>query len=124
MGLAIGDDISGVASPLRIVPYAGVAAAAELIRTVAEELAAELVVVGLPTDADGRRTPACARSEALAASLIRLGMPVELQSEFLTTNEARRRARALGLAARAPVDHLAAQVLLEEFLAARGGTRG
>lgn len=123
MGLAIGDDESGVASPLEIVPYTGVAAAAELLRAVAAEHGAEMVVIGLPTDADGRRTPACARSDALAAALERLGTPVQLQPELLTTNEARRRARDLGLAVRVPVDHLAAQVLLEEFLAARGSGR-
>lgn len=123
MGLAIGDDESGVASPLEIVPYAGVTAAAELLRAVAAEHGAELVVIGLPTDADGQRTAACARSDALAAALERLGTPVQLQPELLTTNEARRRARDLGFTARAAVDHLAAQVLLEEFLAARGSGR-
>jgi putative Holliday junction resolvase len=123
IGLAIGDDETGVASPLEIVAYGGVNAAAELIRAAAAEQAAGLVVIGLPTDADGQRTPACARSEALAAELRRLGALVALQPELLTTNEARRRARDLGLAARAPVDHLAAQVLLEEFLATRRATR-
>jgi putative holliday junction resolvase len=122
IGLAIGDDETGVASPLEIVAYDGVNAAAELIRATAAEQGAGLVVIGLPTDADGRRTPACARSEALAVELRRLGAPVAMQQELLTTNEARRRARDLGLAARAPVDHLAAQVLLEEFLAARKAT--
>jgi len=43
-----------------------------------------------------------------------------LQGEFLTTNEARRRARAAGRSPRRPVDDIAAQILLEEHLAGVG----
>lgn len=123
IGLAVGDDVSGVASPLETVPYVGVTATAELVRDVAAEHGAGMVVIGLPTDVEGKRTPACQRSEALAEALQRLGVRIGFQPELLTTNEARRRAREIGLPPRTPVDHLAAQVLLEEFLATRGRPR-
>lgn len=119
MGLAVGDDTTGVVSPLDVVAYHNVDSAARLIATTAGDTGASLVVLGLPTLADGRHGPACRRSEELAAALDRLGVAVEFQAEFLTTDEARRRARSAGRSARQPVDDIAAQVLLEEYLAAR-----
>ncbi len=124
MGLAVGDDESGVATAFRVVPYGGVALATPLIRDVVEEVAADAVVLGLPTDVEGRRTPACARTEALARALEAEGIRVELQPEYLTSNEARRRARSAGVRGGSPVDHLAAQVILEEFLDRRRRSRG
>ena len=119
MGIAVGNDLTGIASPLQVVPYAGARAAALLIADLAAHHCAGCIVVGLPTNADGELTPACARSEALADHLRQLELRVELQPEYLSTNEARRRARVAGLDRGKPVDHLAAQVLLEDFLAVR-----
>lgn len=118
MGLAVGDDETGVASPLEVVPYGGVDAACDRIRGELERRGASLVVIGLPTDVDGERTPACRRSERLAEALEARGVAVKLQQEYLTTVEARERARAGGLDRDRPLDHLAAQIILEEFLGA------
>ena len=119
-GLAVGDDATGVATPLDVLPYRGVAAAAATIAATARRLAAGQVVIGLPTRSDGSETPACRRSHAVAAALAELGIEVSLQSEHLSTNEARRRAREAGLPSDRPVDHLAAQVILEEHLRGAG----
>jgi putative transcription antitermination factor YqgF len=119
MGLAVGDDTTGVASPLEIVPYEGVERAAQQIATLASKVGAARVVLGLPTLEDGSRGPASRRTDRLAEALEGLGVEVALQSEFLSTNEARRRARAAGRRPRQPVDDIAAQVLLEEHLATR-----
>ncbi len=116
MGLAVGDDATGTVVPLEVLPYHGAAEAARMLARRAEELEARAIVLGLPLGADGEPTPACARSHALARELEGLGLTVMLQGEYLTTNEARRRAREAGLPAREPVDHLAAQVLLEEYM--------
>jgi RNase H-fold protein (predicted Holliday junction resolvase) len=104
--------------PLVVLAYAGTKAAADVIAGYARQYGAEWVVVGLPTDAHGEETPACRRSHALASSLQELGLRVGLQPEYLTTNEARRRARDAGLPPGRPVDHVAAQVVLEEYLGA------
>lgn len=117
LGLAVGDNETGVASALTVVPYRGVTEAADLIVQRASAMGAGCVVVGLPTLEGGEETPACRRSHALAEAVSARGLRVVLQREHLTTNEARRRARTIGLPADRPVDHLAAQVLLEEFLA-------
>ena len=116
MGLAVGDDRTGVVSPLKVVAYGGVAAAAQLIAKTAVQIGADRVVLGLPTLADGSTGPASRRSLQLADELRSLDVDVALQGEFLTTDEARRRARAAGRRKDQPVDDLAAQVLLEEFL--------
>lgn len=116
MGLAVGDAATGVVSPLEILPYRSAAQAAALIAERARRLGVGCIVVGLPTGADGERTPACRRSEVIAAELEKQGLRVALQNEYLTTNEARRRAREAGVPPRRPVDHLAAQVLLEQYL--------
>ena len=116
MGLAVGDDRTGVVSPLEVVAYGGVAAAAQLIAETAAQMGADLIVLGLPTLADGSTGPASRRSLQLADELRNLGVEVALQGEFLTTDEARRRARAVGRRGDQPVDDLAAQVLLEEYL--------
>jgi putative Holliday junction resolvase len=117
MGLAIGNDRTGTASPLEVVPYEGVPAAARRIADTAERLGADRIVLGLPTLADGSVGPAARRSEQLAEELARLGLDAVLQGEFLSTDEARRRARAAGRPPRQAVDDLAAQVILEEYLA-------
>jgi len=119
MGLAIGDDTTGVTSPLEIVPYVGVDRAAQQLAELASKVGAERVVLGLPTLEDGSRGPASRRTDRLAEALEALGVEVALQSEFLSTDEARRRARAAGRSSRQPVDDIAAQVILEEHLATR-----
>ena len=119
-GLALGDDITGVVTALSIVPYVGAEGAARTIVEVARTHNAERVVMGLPTSADGSETPACRRSHAIADAITGLGLEVSMQPEYLSTDEARRRARHAGMGPREPVDHIAAQVLLEDFLMGRG----
>ena len=120
VGLAVGDDATGLVTPLEVIAYRGVEAAAEALATAARRHGAERVVIGLPTRADGTETPACRRSHAVAAAVAERGLEVHLQPEYLTSDEARRRARAAGLPADRPIDHLAAQVILEEHLQSAG----
>lgn len=117
IGLAVGNDLTGVVSPLAVIPYEGVDKAAHAIALAAEHRGAERVVLGLPVLADGSTGPAARRTERLAIKLRSLGCVVALQGEFLSTDEARRRARETGRSTDRPIDDLAAQVLLEEYLA-------
>lgn len=120
IGFAVGDDVTGIVTPLEIAAYRGVANAAAHVARLAHHHAATRVVIGLPTTVGGEPTAACRRSQALAEAVRELGLETALQPEHLTTNEARRRAREAGLPQSRPVDHIAAQVLLEEHLATRG----
>jgi putative transcription antitermination factor YqgF len=117
MGLAIGDGATGTVSPLEVVAYGGLEDAARRIEEAAARLEVRCIVLGLPTLANGSTTGGATRSERLAATLRGRGLRVELQPEFLSTNEARRRARAAKRRRQEPIDDLAAQVILEEFLA-------
>jgi len=119
LGLALGDDLTGFATPLEVVGYRGTADAAQLIAEAMDEYGAEIAVIGLPTLSDGSETPACMRSHALAGALAELGVETALQPEFLTTNEARRRAKSSNRRPGQPIDDIAAQVILEEYLAGR-----
>ena len=126
LGLALGDDVTGLVTPLEVAPYTSRAQAASHIAEVMNVYGAEGVVIGLPINAEGSETPACRRTHALAAALEELGIAATLQGEHLTTNEARRRARSSGRKSSRPVDDIAAQVILEEFLEGRrshGGGR-
>jgi putative transcription antitermination factor YqgF len=124
MGLAVGDDLTGIVSPLDVVAYHGAEAAARRLADIARRLGAERIVLGLPAGADGSTGAAGRRTETLAAELRALGFEVALQREFLSTNEARRRARAAGYRSDRPVDDLAAQVILEEYLENATGAAG
>ena len=119
LGLALADDITGFATPVAVVSYHGSDHAARLIVEAMREYGADFVVIGLPTSSDGAETAACARSHALSRALAQLGVEPELQPEFLTTNEARRRAKSSNRRPGQPVDDLAAQIILEEYLAGR-----
>jgi putative Holliday junction resolvase len=119
LGLAVGDDLTGTASPLGVVPYTSRDHAARAIAAAMDTHDAEMAVIGLPTTVDGEETPACRRSHALVRALADLGIETALQAEVLTTNEARRRARSMGRRSSQPVDDIAAQVILEDYLAAR-----
>ena len=116
MGLAVGDDHTGVVSPLKVVPYDGVDRAVSRIIKTASDIGAERIVLGLPSLADGSSGASARRSEQLAEALEARGVDVTLHGEYLSTNEARRRARAGGRDPRRPVDDIAAQVVLEDFL--------
>lgn len=120
LGLAVGDTTTGIATPLEVLPSRGLEGTVSRIAAVMAEHGAERAIIGLPTDVDGRETPACRRSHALAGALAGIGVLTVLQPEHLSTDEARRRARALGRRPSRPVDDLAAQVILEEFFEACG----
>ncbi len=114
-GVAQGDDEIGLATPLEIVTVTSLSAAVLAIVEMVKSVGAVKVVIGLPTNVDGEETEACARSRAVARELEAHGISTVLQPEFLSTNEARRRARQASRRKGQPVDDLAAQVILEEF---------
>ena len=117
VGLAIGDDESGVVSPVAIFPYRGVDGTAKLLVDEATRQGAGVIVIGLPTNSDGEETTACRRSRALASAVRALGSRAALQPEYLSSREATDRARARGRHRDSGIDDLAAAVILEDFLA-------
>lgn len=123
-GLAFADSDISLVFPIGVFPYDGVQETASTLHLVARERGAEKIILGLPTTESGEETGGCRRTRALADALADLGSTVAFQPEFLTTREAKARARDLGRPGTAPVDDLAAQIILEDFLAASSGNNG
>lgn len=119
LGVAVGDDQTGVVTPIGTVAFTGISAAAKWIVEAAGRHRATVIVVGLPAGEDGSVGSACRRTLLLVDAIRGHGLEATTQNEFLSTDEARRRARAAGRPPTVPVDDLAAQVILEEYFSSR-----
>ena len=98
----------------------------DAVRTLIEEEAARVVVVGLPKSLSGREGTAAAAARALAvqleAALGKLDVTVVLHDERLTTVQASAALRGAGHSTRQQrdmIDSAAATVLLEAWMAGR-----
>jgi len=127
IGVAVGDDRSGLAFPRAAVVRAGDGRARRadhrrLAAVVADE-EADTVVVGLPRSLDGSLGPA-ARATLAEVDELRtaLSVPVEVHDERLTTVAADRALASAGVRGRdrrASIDSAAATILLQSWLDAR-----
>jgi putative Holliday junction resolvase len=126
IGVAVGNRRTGTASGIAVVPNRGAEPDWASIGRLLVDWRPGLLVVGLPLDLDGHEPPIAAAARGFARALAgRAGLPVELHDERLTSVEASRRfadARRAGQrrardAAR--LDAVAAEVLLESWLASQ-----
>ena len=118
-GCAVSDPTGTLASPLAAVERPDSRRGLARLAALSRELAAELVIVGLPLTLAGEEGPQAARAREFAARLgTRVNVPVELTDERLTT----RMAEAGG--GSADPDSRAAAHLLEGYLAARSAPAG
>lgn len=128
-GLAMGDDETGLASPLASPPVApnGVLThgsdaerLAGLLKVIDRE-APDALVLGLPLNMDGTAGPSAEAAQRLAATLReRSGLSVHLQDERRTSMRADDQMARTGLThgqKKARRDALAAAHLLRDFLA-------
>ncbi len=114
-GTAVSDPTGTLATPLEPVLTPDTRKGLTRVVTLAAELGAERVVVGLPLALHGGDSDQTRAARAFADRLrARLDVPVELYDERFTTRIA---ARSSG---RAAEDSRAAAVLLEDWLAAQG----
>jgi putative Holliday junction resolvase len=127
IGVASGQRITGTAQALSVIERAAGepdwAAIARLVR----EWQPQALVVGLPLALTGEEQPMTHAARAFAAELgRRSGLPVHLHDERMSSQEAARRfaaARAAGQRQRrdaALLDAIAAQVIVESYLAGGG----
>ena len=78
----------------------------------------ELVVVGLPLTLTGTHSPQTAKVEKLAAQISQhLGIPVVFEDERFTTRQAQSLFAARKKDSTAQLDSIAAQLILEQWLA-------
>lgn len=121
IGVALCDSGGVLATPYEVVTRSGDRRRDHArIGALVEEAEAEVVVAGLPLSLDGGEGPAARAIREEVDELVgRLGVPVVLWDERLSTVEAERRLKASGLDGRARrrvVDQVAATVILQSWL--------
>lgn len=122
VGLAVSDEMGLLATPKPPIVLKGDTEAEILdkVRQAAVECGAVEVVVGLPLNLNGSRGPMAERAEQFAARLeLKLGRPVRLFDERLSTREAESRLIGQGMRRgqrRNHVDGAAAALFLEAYL--------
>ncbi len=124
IGSAIGQEITGTASPLKAFKANDGVPNWEQIEVQIKEWQPQLLVVGLPTDVRGKElkdiTP---RAKKFANRLHgRFGLPVELHDERLSTAEARSELFAMGgykALSKGNIDCQSAVVILESWFEAQ-----
>jgi len=127
IGVALSDSGGTVATPYEVVARSGDRQRDHrAIKALADEAAAEGLVVGLPLSLDGSMGPAAKAAAAEALELgATTGLPVETYDERLTTVTAERSLMAQNLDAKARrkvVDKVAAAVILQAWLDSRPAT--
>jgi putative Holliday junction resolvase len=126
LGLAVSDDLGITAQALGSVPHVDATRDLDALEARVRQLGVEEIVVGLPKNMDGTLGPSALAAQALADALRgRLGMPVHLWDERLTTLAAERTLIDAGLrrrARRSVVDQVAATIILQGFLDRRRAT--
>jgi putative Holliday junction resolvase len=123
VGVAVGDEETGMAFPRTVVPARG---AADAIRRLAAEEGTARIVLGLPLNMDGSEGPQAAAAREFGRALTDIGLEVDFTDERLTTWDAAERARAAEGAGAADrrsganaIDSAAAALILEQYLAGR-----
>jgi len=121
IGLAVGDTLTRVATPLPLVAAVNRRVALDEIARRAGEFEVERIVVGYPLNMDGSHGPSCAAVERFAAALRkRTGLTVVLVDEKLSSFEAEEMGKEIEHDFRkrkAFLDSMAAQVILQSYFA-------
>jgi putative holliday junction resolvase len=125
IGVAVSDPTGTVATPLTVLDSREVLHDPSQLARLVEEYEAAGLIVGLPLTMAGEEGPQAARiREHVDALSERLGIPVTLWDERLTTVQARRSLAEAGLDEREQrkmVDMVAASLILQSYLDARRG---
>ena len=122
IGVAVGQDVTGSASPLGVVANRDAAVDHDRIAALIEEWHPTNLVVGMPAHADGSPSDMQAHVRAFVAELERYDLPIETVDERYTSIEAERvlkEARAAGTRGRISkdmIDSAAAVFIAERYL--------
>ena len=120
IGVAVSDELGMLAHPLETIIVKDTRDPVARVVQLAVEKDAGRVIVGLPKNMDGTTGPAAEKARVFAEKLReRLGCPVRLWDERLTTVAAQRYLHDAGRntkQSRAIVDQVAAQIILQGWL--------
>lgn len=112
IGVAVGQTLTDTATPLEIIHVRNGRPDWDRIGALIRQWQPQALLVGNPLNIDGSRQQLTAYADKFAAKLQgRFRLPVLRADERLTTVEARSRQRG-----KEPIDHVAAQVILEDWL--------
>jgi len=124
-GLAVGDDVTNIVTPVDVVEVPRKPTDARLLDAIMkaiERQAPGAIVVGLPINMDGTEGPAAESSRSFGAALAeRSGLHVFFQDERLTSFAAEQQLAGTGRTRKEKqglIDALAAAQILRDFLAA------
>ena len=124
-GLAAGDDVTGVVTPLVVLEVPRGDALVEAVSRAAAEHRPDALVLGLPLNMDGTEGDRARLTRVFGTALAtRSGLPLHYQDERLTSDAASERLARSGRTHRqkkAIRDALAAAEILRDFLAGEAG---
>ena len=124
IGLAFGQSLTGSARELAPLPAKDGKPEWDRVQQLIDEWKPKVLLVGLPLNMDGSESEFGARARKFGQRLHgRSGLPVEYVDERLSTRAAKEEAASRGHKgnyARDPVDSIAARIILEDWLRARG----
>lgn len=125
IGIASGNTASGVAAPVKVMPAPEVLDNARSWRMLLEDYEPELLVCGCPKSLSGAQGRQAQRVRAAAQKIAAAaGLPLEFVDERLSSAEAKRYLREMGLSERemrGKVDSVAASVFLQTWLEQQRG---
>lgn len=120
IGIAVSDPEGRFAMPLTTIERRNDRSAIRAIEEIALREEVGLLVIGEPVGLEGQRGPAAERARRFGERLAeRMGLPLRVVGEALTTVEATERLRQAGVDPHkdpARLDAVAAQILLQEAL--------
>jgi len=125
IGVAISDELQMIAQPLEFIPAEPFADFLKRLKEILQEKEVEMILVGLPRNMDGSHGPATLKVEAFVAALRNaITIPIQLLDERLTSKQANRvllQANVRRDKRKEKVDKMAAALLLQGYLDAKGG---
>ncbi len=122
IGIALSDAAGAVATPYLVLPRTNDEHDAQAIAELAGAEGVRTVVLGHPITLGGRVESAALLAESFAKKLREAGMRVRLWDERLSTAEADKHLKKLGVKGpkrREVVDKMAAAIILQSFLDAK-----
>ena len=119
VGLAITDPLRTFGSPLSTIPLISEKAIVEEIVKVCAERGVDLIVIGMPYEADGSEGKGCARARRIQEKLAARELTAVLHDEAWTSRDAEDALREAGKNrrnAKEAVDRIAASLILRDYL--------
>ena len=120
VGVALSDELKLIAQPLEFIPAEPFAAFLNRLKTLLQEKAVELILVGMPRNMDGSYGPAALKVQEFVAALrTALTVPIKTWDERLTTAQANRlliQGKVRRDKRKIKVDQTAAAILLQSYL--------